>query len=54
MSRSVSLPVDLSKTRYVSFKHFGEDFNVKVLFHTLLGAKVLQHSGDVREKELVQ
>lgn len=47
-------PVDFSKPWYVRFQHLRKHFHVKVLFHTLLGAEVLQNSGDVRQKDIIQ
>lgn len=47
-------PVDFSKPWYVRFQHLCKHFHVKVLFHTLLGAEVLQNSGDVRQKDIIQ
>lgn len=50
----VTLPVNFSKPGDVSFKHFSEDLHVKVLLHTVLGAKILQDASDVGQKNIIQ
>lgn len=52
--KSVCLPVNFGKARYVSLQHLRKDLNVKVLLHTVLRAEVLQDSGDVRQENIIQ
>lgn len=53
-SVTVCLPLNFCEAWYVSLQHLCKDLHIKVLLNTLLGAKILQDSSDVRQENLVQ